>query len=249
MDDDQLLRYSRQIMLPDIDIAGQEAMLASRVLIIGLGGLGCPVALYLAAAGVGTLVLVDFDTVDESNLQRQIAHRTADVGRLKVESVTASIAALNPGVAVEAIAERLEPAALQDVVDGVDLVMDCTDSFSVRYAISDACVNTATPLVSGAAIGLEGQLMVYDPRVADAPCYRCLYEGADDRQLNCAEAGVAAATVGVIGTLQASEAIKLLVGYGESLVGHLLVWDAKYMDFRKLSLKRDPNCPGCRDQH
>ena len=245
MDDDQLLRYSRQIMLPEIEIAGQEALLAARVLIVGLGGLGCPVALYLGAAGVGTLVLADFDTVDATNLQRQIAHATADVGTLKVDSARASIAALNPGIQVETIPSRLEPEEMQAVVDGVDLVVDCTDSFSVRYAISDACVATATPLVSGAAIGLEGQLMVYDPRVLDAPCYRCLYDGADDRQLNCAESGVAAATVGVIGSLQASEAIKLLVGYGQSLAGHLLVWDSKYMDFRKLTLKRDPECPGC----
>lgn len=245
MDDDQLLRYSRQIMLPEIDIAGQEALLAARVLIVGLGGLGCPVVLYLGAAGVGTLVLADFDTVDATNLQRQIAHATADVGMLKAESAKSSITALNPGVNVETITNRLEPDAMQAVIAGVDLVVDCTDNFTVRYAISDACVATATPLVSGAAIGLEGQLMVYNPRVPDAPCYRCLYDGADDRQLNCAEAGVAAATVGVIGSLQASEAIKLLAGYGESLVGHLLVWDAKYMDFRKLKLKRDPTCPGC----
>ena len=249
MDDDQLLRYSRQIMLPEIEIAGQEALLNARVLIVGLGGLGSPVALYLGAAGVGTLVLADFDTVDATNLQRQIAHTTADVGALKAKSAQANIAALNPGVTVETITERLESTAMKSVIDGVDLVVDCTDNFDVRYEISDACVATATPLVSGAAIGLEGQLMVYDPRVPDTPCYRCLYDGADDRQLNCAEAGVAAATVGVIGTLQASEAIKILAGYGESLVSHLLVWDAKYMDFRKLKLKRDPDCPGCSWRH
>ena len=249
MDDDQLLRYSRQIMLPEIEIAGQEALLNARVLIVGLGGLGSPVALYLGAAGVGTLVLADFDTVDATNLQRQIAHTTAEVGALKAKSAQACIAALNPGVTVETITDRLESTAMKSVIDGVDLVVDCTDNFDVRYAISDACVATETPLVSGAAIGLEGQLMVYDPRVPDAPCYRCLYDGADDRQLNCAEAGVAAATVGVIGTLQASEAIKILAGYGESLVSHLLVWDAKYMDFRKLKLKRDPDCPGCSWRH
>ncbi len=245
MDDDQLLRYSRQILLPEIDIAGQETLLASRVLIVGLGGLGSPVALYLAAAGVGTLVLADFDTVDATNLQRQIAHGTSDVGVLKVASARASIAELNPGVAVETIDEQLDPDGFRRVIDTVDLVVDCTDNFTVRYTISDACVATATRLVSGAAIGLEGQMMVYDPSVDDAPCYRCLYEGADDRQLNCAEAGVAAATVGVIGALQAGEAIKVLVGYGASLAGHLLVWDAKYMDFRKLRLKRNPGCPGC----
>ncbi len=245
MDDNALLRYSRQIMLPDIEVAGQEALLAATVLIVGLGGLGSPVCLYLAAAGVGHLILADFDTVDLSNLQRQIAHRTSDVGELKVRSAANAITEINPGVRVTCIEERLDGAALLAAVTAADVVVDGTDNFSVRYKISDACVQTATPLVSGAATGLEGQLMVYDPRIPGAPCYRCLYDGADDRVLNCAEAGVAAPTVGVIGTLQASETIKLIVGYGKSLAGHLLVWDARYMEFHKLKLTKNPNCPGC----
>ncbi|HAK50999.1 MAG TPA: molybdopterin-synthase adenylyltransferase MoeB [Gammaproteobacteria bacterium] len=245
MNDEELLRYSRQIMLPEIEVEGQERMLNSQVLIVGLGGLGCPVAMYLAAAGVGHLVLADFDQVDLSNLQRQIAHTTARVGINKVDSANATIEALNPEVQVTCISTKLSSEVLRGEVEQADVVVDCTDNFTIRFEINEHCVATETPLVSGAAIRLEGQLLVYDPRIESAPCYRCLYDTAEEGALNCAENGVAAPVVGVIGTLQATEAIKLIVGFGESLAGYLLVFDAKYMDWKKLRLKKNPKCPTC----
>ncbi len=245
MNDQELLRYSRQIMLPEIDIAGQEKLLASRVMIIGLGGLGSPVAMYLAAAGVGHLVLVDHDQVDLSNLQRQIAHTTDRIGMDKVESARQSMLALNPHVAVSCISQKLDYDGLHREIESVDLVLDCTDNFEVRFAVNEACVATRTPLVSGAAIRLEGQVMVYDPKTDNSPCYRCLYQNADGGALNCAETGVAAAVVGVIGAIQATEAMKLIAGFGETLAGYLLVFDAKTMDWRKLGLSRNPGCLTC----
>ena len=245
MNDEELLRYSRQIMLPEIEVEGQERMLNSQVLIVGLGGLGCPVAMYLAAAGVGHLVLADFDQVDLSNLQRQIAHTTARLGINKVDSANATIEALNPEVQVTCISTKLSSEVLRGEVEQADVVVDCTDNFTIRFEINEHCVATETPLVSGAAIRLEGQLLVYDPRIESAPCYRCLYDTAEEGALNCAENGVAAPVVGVIGTLQATEAIKLIVGFGESLAGYLLVFDAKYMDWKKLRLKKNPKCPTC----
>lgn len=245
MNDEQLLRYNRHIMLPDIDIAGQEKLLAARVLIIGLGGLGSPVAMYLAAAGVGHLVLNDFDEVDLGNLQRQIVHKTKDIGRLKVSSATDTLTELNPGLDITGLAERLSDEDLIREVQMADLVVDASDNFTTRSKVNEACVKTRTPLVSGAAIQLEGQIMVYDPCNAEGPCYRCLYQEMDDNLLNCAENGVAAATVGVIGTLQAMEAIKLIVGIGQSLSGYLLIFDAKYMEWKKLKLPRNKDCPVC----
>lgn len=245
MNDDELLRYNRQIMLQDIEIAGQEKLLAAKVLIVGLGGLGCPAAMYLAAAGVGHLVLLDFDEVDLSNLQRQIAHGTSDIGRLKVASARDAILELNPGTRVTAISDKLDRAAMEALVAEVDLVLDGTDNFETRFLVNEACVGTKTPLVSGAAIQLEGQMMVYDPGVEDSPCYRCLYQEASDARLNCAENGVAAPVVGVVGTLQALEAMKLILGLGESLAGYLLVFDAKNMEWRKLILPRNPDCMTC----
>jgi molybdopterin/thiamine biosynthesis adenylyltransferase len=245
MNDEELLRYSRQIMLPDIEIAGQEKLLAANVLIVGLGGLGCPAALYLAAAGVGHLLLADFDEVDLSNLQRQIAHGTKDIGRLKVDSARDAILELNPATRVTTISERLDEDTLAGLVSDVDLVVDGTDNFDTRFLINDVCVRTRTPLVSGAAIQLEGQVMVYDPRVEDCACYRCLYQDASDARFNCAENGVAAPVVGVIGTIQATEALKLIVGTGQSLAGYLLVFDAKNMDWRKLRVPRNPKCRSC----
>jgi molybdopterin-synthase adenylyltransferase len=245
MNDDELLRYSRQIMLPEIEIEGQQRLLGSRVLIVGLGGLGCPVAMYLAAAGVGHLVLADFDLVDLSNLQRQIAHTTDRVGQLKVTSARQTISALNPAVKVSCLDQRLDAEALSSEISQANLVLDCTDNFDVRFEINELCVAHHTPLVSGAAIRLEGQVMVYDPKTPESPCYRCLYQDADDVALNCSENGVAAPVVGVIGTLQALEAIKLLAGFGQSLAGYLLVFDAKSMDWRKLKLSRNPSCATC----
>lgn len=245
MNDTELLRYNRQIMLPDIDIAGQERLLASKVLIIGLGGLGSPVALYLAAAGVGHLILADDDQVDLSNLQRQIAHGTNNIGQLKVDSAAESLLSLNPGINITKISQRLTLQSLTALLADVDIVVDATDNFASRFAINDACVSTATPLVSGAAVQLEGQVLVYDPQLPDAPCYRCLYQDASDAAFNCAENGVAAPVVGIIGTIQAMETIKLLVGFGTSLAGYLLVFDARYMDWRKLRLARNPACRTC----
>lgn len=245
MNDEQLLRYSRQIMLPELDVAGQEKLLAARVLIVGLGGLGSPLAMYLAAAGVGTLVVCDYDAVDLSNLQRQIVHRNDALGEPKVDSARRTLQALNPEVRVEALQERLTAGHLQTVVAGCDLVLDATDNFSTRYALNDACWQARKPLVSGAAIRWEGQVAVFDPRQAEAPCYRCLYPEGDDEALNCAENGVVAPLVGIIGSCQALEAIKLLTGVGESLAGFVLYFDGKRMDWRKLRLSRNPSCPTC----
>jgi len=245
MDDDQLQRYSRHIMLPDIDIDGQEKLLAAKVLVIGVGGLGSPVALYLAASGIGSLVLADFDTVDLSNLQRQIVHTTKSIGESKPESAKRFLHSINPDARVRTINDRLTPEQLEEEVALADVVVDCTDNFEVRFAINDACVRQKTILVSGAAVRLEGQLMVIDPTDPVNPCYRCLYENADDTELNCATTGIAAPVVGAIGTLQALETLKLIVGIGESLSGYLLTFDAKYMDWRKLKLPKNPNCKTC----
>ncbi len=245
MNDEQLLRYSRQIMLPQWEVAGQEAILSSRVLIVGLGGLGCPVAMYLAAAGVGHLVLADFDHVDLSNLQRQIAHGEADIGRSKVDSARQTLQQLNPMVVVETIEERLQEARLRTEVDKVDAVVDCTDNFSVRHAINRACVATGTPLISGAAIRFEGQVAVFDPRQPDAPCYRCLYAEEADEDLTCSESGVIAPLVGVIGSIQALETLKVLAGVGVALTGKLMMYDGLMADWRTLALPRDPGCPVC----
>lgn len=246
MDDEQLLRYSRQIMLPEVDIEGQDKLLAARVLVIGLGGLGSPVALYLAAAGVGQLVLSDFDCVDLSNLQRQIAHRHVDIGRPKVESARDQILALNPDIGVTALNQRLEGDALLEQVGLADVVVDCSDNFASRFAINSACVQQRTPLVSGAAIRLEGQVSVFDSRDPSSPCYRCLFpDGGDDVALTCASSGVIAPLVGMIGTTQALETLKLLTGFGTSLVGRLLLLDARHLEWRSLNLGRDPDCPEC----
>jgi adenylyltransferase/sulfurtransferase len=247
MNDDQLLRYSRHIMLPELDIDGQERLLSARVLIIGMGGLGSPIAMYLAAAGVGTLALADHDQVDLSNLQRQIIHDSGTVGLSKVESAARSLRRLNPDVHVIGIAERLAGDRLDAEVTAADLVLDATDNFRTRYAINDACWRAGKPLVSGAAIRWEGQVTAFDPRRPDSPCYRCLYAEGDDEALNCADNGVAAPLVGIIGATQALEAIKMICGIGEPLVGHVLYFDAKWLEWRKLGLKRNPGCPVCAD--
>lgn len=245
LSDAQLLRYSRHIMLPELDVDGQLRLLGARVLVIGLGGLGSPAAMYLAAAGVGTLVLVDDDAVDLSNLQRQIIHQTAAIGLSKVESAAATIARLNPDVRVIGIAERLEGDRLAAEIAAADLVLDATDNFSSRYAMNEACWRAGKPLVSGAAIRWEGQVTAFDPRDPQSPCYRCLYPEGDDAALNCSESGVAAPLVGIIGASQALEAIKLLCGIGEPLAGHVLYFDGKWLEWRKLRLNRDPRCPVC----
>jgi len=245
LNDQQLLRYSRHIMLPELDIAGQERLLAARVLIIGLGGLGSPAAMYLAAAGVGTLVLVDDDDVELSNLQRQIVHGTDTLGLTKVESAAATLKRLNPDVTTITVATRLEGERLAAEVAAADLVLDATDNFGTRFALNEACWRAGTPLVSGAAIRWEGQVTAFDPRNPESPCYRCLYPEGDDAALNCADNGVAAPLVGIIGASQALEAIKVLCGIGEPLAGHVLYFDGKWLEWRKLRLNRNPHCPVC----
>ncbi len=232
-------------MLPQMDVAGQQALLDATVLVIGLGGLGCPAAMYLASSGIGHLVLADDDTVDLSNLQRQIAHGTDNVGMSKVASAAKSIARLNDTVRVTTLDERLEGDALDAAVKGADVILDCTDNFSTRFAINAAAVKYKVPLVSGAAIRLEGQVSVFDVRDAGNPCYQCLYQDGDDMQLSCSESGVMAPLVGIIGTLQALEAIKLITGIGSTLTGRLLFLDAQTMQFREMKLKKNPACPCC----
>ncbi len=244
MNDDQLLRYSRQIMLPSIGIDGQEKLLNSKVLIIGLGGLGAPVAMYLAAAGVGSLVLVDFDKVDLSNLQRQIIHTTQRIDTSKVESARQTLLALNPEISVATIDHPLDTTELTEQAALADLVIDATDNFTARFAINRACHATRTPLVSGAAIRMEGQVSVFNGQ-PDGPCYHCLYPEGGEVDESCSANGVLAPVVGIIGSIQATEAIKLLTETGNSLVGRLLILDAMHMEWRSLKLKRDPNCPVC----
>lgn len=245
MNDNQLLRYSRQIMLPDVDLDGQEKLLAARVLIIGMGGLGSPVAMYLAAAGIGHLILADFDTVDLSNLQRQIAHTTDRIGQPKVESAAQTLRALNPDIRITTIAQALDAELLAAQVANADVVVDCCDNFTTRFAVNAACVAAKVPLVSGAAIRLEGQLAVFDNRRADCPCYRCLYDADSEENTTCAANGVLAPLVGVIGSMQALETIKLIVGFGAGLAGKLLLFDARYSQWRELKLPKDSDCPVC----
>ncbi len=248
LNDEQLLRYSRQIMLPEVEVAGQEAWLNASVLIVGVGGLGSPVAMYLAAAGVGRLVLVDDDRVELTNLQRQIVHTTAMVGQSKVASAKAALQALNPDVEIVTIERRLADDELAQQVAAVDLVLDCTDNFTTRFAINAACVKYRKPLVSGAAIRLEGQVAVFDPRDDASPCYRCLYREGSDENLTCSESGVLAPLVGIIGSVQAMEALKVLAAVGTPLVGKLLLLDGRYMEWRSLKLRRDPECPCCKQK-
>lgn len=245
MNDEQLLRYSRHVMLPGLDIDGQEKLLASTVLIVGLGGLGCPVALYLAGAGVGRLILVDDDKVDLGNLQRQIAHQTAGVGRNKAESARDAVLALNPDTQIEVHTERLAGDALIKLVASVNAVIDCTDNFTTRFALSRACVLNKVPLVSGAAIRMEGQLSVFDARNPESPCYHCLYEEGDDLDASCSSNGVLAPLVGVIGSLEALECLKVLAGVGTPLVGRLLLFDAAGLQFREMQLRKNPECVVC----
>ncbi|MBT5483102.1 MAG: molybdopterin-synthase adenylyltransferase MoeB [Gammaproteobacteria bacterium] len=245
MNDDQLLRYSRQIMLPQMDIKGQQALLDASVLIIGLGGLGCPAAMYLASSGVGHLILADDDEVDLTNLQRQIAHTTDNVGMNKVTSAGQALAKLNDGVKVTTLKQRLEGEALEEAVKNADVVLDCTDNFSSRFAINAATVKYRVPLVSGAAIRMEGQVSVFDKRQDDSPCYQCLHPDGDDLNLSCSENGVLAPVVGIIGTLQALEAIKLITGVGTTLTGRLLFLDAQTMQFREMKLNKNSTCPCC----
>lgn len=246
MNDQQLLRYARHILLDELGIEGQEKFLAGKVLIVGAGGLGSPAALYLATAGVGDITLADDDIVELSNLQRQILHVDSSVGRPKAESGRDTLAAYNPETHVTARVERLDGLRLHDAVAAADLVLDCTDNFATRHAINRACVHHRKPLVSGAAIRFDGQVSVYDLRHDDAPCYHCLFPEADDVEaVNCATTGVFAPLVGIIGAMQAAEALKLLAGIGESLSGRLLWLDVRTMQWRSVNVQRDPECAVC----
>jgi len=244
VDDTTLLRYSRQILLPEVDVVGQQRLADSHVLIIGLGGLGSPLALYLAAAGVGTMTLCDFDVVELSNLQRQILHNHARLGQSKVDSACAALRDLNPHVQLRALPAKLAGADLAHAIRACDVVADGSDNFATRFAVNAACVAQRVPLVSAAAIRWEGQLSVFDPRRADSPCYRCLYPDHGELAETCANSGVLGPVVGTLGCLQAVEVLKVLLGL-ESLVGRLLLWDALRMDFRTLRLRKDPACPVC----
>jgi molybdopterin-synthase adenylyltransferase len=239
------LRYSRHLALPEFGAEAQARVSAARVLLVGLGGLGSPAAMYLAAAGVGTLLLNDFDSVDLSNLQRQLLYRSSDVGQTKIESAALNIKALNPECRVECFAQRLNDAELQTAVASADVVLDGSDNFGTRFAVNAACVSTGTPLVSGAAIRYEGQLTTFVPREPSSPCYACLYQESDEELEDCRSNGVLAPLTGVIGSMMATEALKLITGIGDTLSGRLLQYDARSATIRTTILKRDPACPVC----
>lgn len=245
LSDEQLLRYNRQILLNDFDVAGQERLQSATVLVLGLGGLGCPAALYLAAAGVGRLILADGDEVELSNLQRQIAHGSDDIGVNKAASAAASIARINPEVEVEVVPSRLGEADFPQLLARADLALDASDNYPVRFALNRACIAAEKPLVSAAAVRSEGQVALFDP-ARGGPCYSCLYrEGEAQTALSCSESGVLAPVVGVIGSLQAMEALKVLAGFGEPLRGALLVLDLRRMAIHRLALSRRADCPDC----
>ena len=246
MTDDELLRYSRHILLDEIGVEGQARLLASHALVIGAGGLGSPAALFLGSAGVGRITLVDPDTVDLTNLQRQIAHAAGRVGRPKVESARTAVAALNPGVQVQALAARADAALLDQLLADCDVVLDCSDNFDTRQAVNAACVRHRVPLVSGSAIRFDGQLSVFDPRQPASPCYACLFPPSQaPEEVRCATMGVFAPLVGVIGSLQAAEALKLLADVGEPAVGRLLMLDGLHMRWSEIRVPRQAGCPVC----
>jgi molybdopterin-synthase adenylyltransferase len=250
MTDDQLLRYSRHILLNEVGIEGQERISNGRALIIGAGGLGSPVALYLGSAGVGHITLIDDDTVDLTNLQRQIAHTVSRIGQPKVASAMASIVAINPEVKVTIVVARADAALLNERVAQADVVVDCCDNFTTRHAINAACVNHRKPLVSGAAIRFDGQLSVFDPRDADSPCYACVFPpDTTFEETRCATMGVFAPLVGIIGSMQAAEALKLLSGAGRSVAGRLLMLDGRAMEWNDIRLPRNPSCVVCGSGH
>ncbi|WP_370263783.1 ThiF family adenylyltransferase [Limnobacter sp.] len=250
MNDEELLRYSRHILLDEIGIEGQSKLANSRVLVVGAGGLGCPSALYLAGAGVGTLVIADDDTVDLTNLQRQVLHTTERVGQAKVLSAQAQLEQLNPCCQVIALPQRLEGEALEEQVALADVVLDCCDNFKTRHAVNRACVKHGKPLVSGAAIRLDGQLAVFELNNPNAPCYHCLFpEGDDVSEVRCATMGVFAPLTGVIGTLQASEALKILAGFGQPMYSTLQIYDSRSCEFTRMKIRKDPACPVCGHGH
>lgn len=246
MNDDQLLRYSRHILLPEIGVEGQQKLLDARALVIGAGGLGSPAAMYLAAAGIGTIALADGDTVDLTNLQRQVMHVTSSVGRKKVDSGRETLARLNPGTQVIALDSRLEGDVLDVEVALADVILDCSDNFATRHAINRACVKHRKPLVSGAAIRFDAQVAVFDLRGEECPCYHCLFpEHGEAEEVQCSTMGIFAPLTGIVGTLQAAEAIKIIMEIGDTLAGRLVLFDALTTTWRTMRLARDPDCLTC----
>jgi len=245
VNDEQLLRYSRHLLLNEIGIEGQERLRAAHMLVVGAGGLGSPAAFYVASAGVGTLTLVDGDTVDLTNLQRQILHTTQRIGMPKAESGRIALAAINPEVHVVTVAERVDDGALDQLVANASVVLDCSDNFATRHAVNRACVKHCRPLVSGAAIRFDGQVASFDLRSAESPCYACLFPPGDGEDELCSTMGVFAPVTGIIGTVQAAEALKLAAGAGTPLVGRLLMLDALAMQWHSVRVPRDPSCPVC----
>jgi len=246
MNDEQLLRYSRQIMLPQFDIAGQERLLNSHVVIVGLGGLGSPVAMYLAAAGVGHLTLIDHDKVELSNIQRQILHASTDIGKNKTNSALETLKDINPEIEISTINTKLENNNLKDLIKQASVVIDATDNFDSRFMLNKLCVNAGTPLVSGAAIRMEGQICVFLNNNEGGPCYRCLYRNDHDgTEETCSDTGILAPVVGIIGCIQAVEALKIIAHLGETLHNRVLLLDAMSMEWRTLKLNKDPACPVC----
>ncbi|QGZ60456.1 HesA/MoeB/ThiF family protein [Paraburkholderia acidisoli] len=250
MNDDQLLRYSRHILVDEIGIEAQQRFLDAHAIVVGAGGLGSPAAMYLAASGVGTLTLVDNDSVDLTNLQRQILHETAAVGRAKVESGRDALARLNPEVRVRALQTRIDAAWLDAHVPGATVVLDCTDNFATRHAINRACVQHGVPLVSGAALRFDGQISTFDFRREDSPCYACVFpEDQPFEEVACSTMGVFAPTVGIIGAMQAAEALRVIGGIGETLVGRLMMLDSLRMEWNTMRVARQPDCPVCGERH
>lgn len=245
MEDTQLLRYSRQIMLPEMDVAGQQKLMSATVLIVGMGGLGCPAAMYLAAAGVGHLIIADDDSVELTNLQRQIAHSQANIGQPKVTSALQTLQGLNPEVKITPLRQRLIDQDLEQAVSNADVVVDACDNFTTRFAINRSCIRQKKVLVSGAAIRMEGQVAVFDSSDPESPCYQCLYGEGSDEDASCSQNGVMAPVVGIIGAVQAMETIKVITGIGSSLCGRLLLLDAATMQWREMKLPRDKNCGAC----
>lgn len=247
LSNDQLNRYSRHLLLPEIDLEGQRRLSTSRALIVGAGGLGCPAAMYLTSSGVGKITIFDDDTIDLGNLQRQIAFKSSDIGKKKAGQLRNALLAINPDIQIEAVCERATDERLNQAAVDADILIDCSDNFSSRFAINNASIATNTPLISGAAIRFQGQVTVFDPRQADSPCYQCLYhENEMDAPLeSCQDRGVFAPLVGIIGSIQAAEAIKLLLGVGTSLCGNLLTINSMHMLPRHIKLTKDPQCPAC----
>jgi|TARA_B110000238_G_C16130225_1_gene441104 molybdopterin/thiamine biosynthesis adenylyltransferase len=243
--DTQLLQFSRQIMLPQIDVEGQQKLIDAHVLVLGAGGLGCPALSYLATAGIGEIVIVDPDVVDQSNMQRQILYTLEDIGRYKAEVAKNKLLEYGTNVRITAHTKIPNAQELSAWVTNADIVLDGTDNFEARYQHNEACLKAKTPLISGAVIRFEGQLTTFDHRNADSPCYHCLYPKASDEQLNCSENGVLGPVAGIVGTMMATEAIKTLLGIGESLTGRLMLLDALHMDWRSVRLRKDSSCPVC----